>query len=166
MPSGELSRIKKPVSLSSITYGTAPTGVARTGVPHAMACRRARRSEALPCTRGARAVSVSQDTREFPVRPAMFQGAIDILGTLALILILFAGGAELRLQQAARYAPAALLLMIVSYGLSLGLIALMGRALLHLQWSASSVATRTGISSIGARNSAAVVFASCDTILT
>jgi len=69
------------------------------------------------------------------VRPATFQGAIDILGTLALILILFAGGAELRLQQAARYAPAALLLMIVSYGLSLGLIALMGRALLHLQWS-------------------------------
>src|ERR1035441_6117977 len=69
------------------------------------------------------------------VRPATFQGTIDILGTLALILILFAGGAELRLQQAARYAPAALLLMIVSYGLSLGLIALMGRALLHLQWS-------------------------------
>ena len=69
------------------------------------------------------------------VRPATFQGTIDILGTLALILILFAGGAELRLQQAARYAPAALLLMIVSYGLSLGLIAVMGRALLHLQWS-------------------------------
>jgi len=69
------------------------------------------------------------------VRPATFQGAIDILGTLALILILFAGGVELRLRQAARYAPAALLLMIFSYGLSLGLIALMGRALLHLQWS-------------------------------
>ena len=69
------------------------------------------------------------------VRPATFQGTIDILGTLALILILFAGGVELRLRQAARYAPAALLLMIVSYGLSLGLIALMGRALLHLQWS-------------------------------
>src|ERR1039458_2894792 len=69
------------------------------------------------------------------VRPGTFQGAIDILGTLALILILFAGGVELRLRQAARYAPAALLLMIFSYGLSLGLIALMGRALLHLQWS-------------------------------
>ncbi len=69
------------------------------------------------------------------VRPATFQGAIDILGTLALILILFAGGVELRLRQAARYAPAALLLMLLSYGLSLGLIALMGRALLHLQWS-------------------------------
>src|SRR5580704_8549795 len=69
------------------------------------------------------------------VRPGAFQGSIDILGTLALILILFAGGVELRLRQAARHAPAALLLMIVSYGLSLGLIALMGRALLHLQWS-------------------------------
>ena len=69
------------------------------------------------------------------VRPAAFQGAIDILGTLALILILFAGGVELRLRQAARYSPAALLLMLLSYGLSLGLIALMGRALLHLQWS-------------------------------
>ena len=60
------------------------------------------------------------------VRPGTFQGAIDILGTLALILILFAGGVELRLRQAARYAPAALLLMVFSYGLSLGLIALMG----------------------------------------
>ena len=69
------------------------------------------------------------------VRPGAFQGVIDILGTLALILILFAGGVELRLRQAARHSPAALLLMILSYGLSLGLIALMGRALLHLQWS-------------------------------
>lgn len=69
------------------------------------------------------------------VRPTAFQGVIDALGTLALILILFTGGVELRLRQAARYAPAALLLMIVSYGLSLGLIALIGRALLHLQWS-------------------------------
>jgi potassium/hydrogen antiporter len=66
--------------------------------------------------------------------PSAFQGVIDILGTLALILILFAGGVELRLRQAARHSPAALLLMVLSYGLSLGLIALMGRALLHLQW--------------------------------
>jgi potassium/hydrogen antiporter len=68
------------------------------------------------------------------IQPATFQGTIDILGTLALILILFAGGVELRLRQAARHSPAALLLMILSYGLSLGLVALMGRALLHLQW--------------------------------
>ncbi len=64
-----------------------------------------------------------------------FQGVIDVFGTLALILILFSGGVELRLRQAARHAPAALLLMVLSYGLSLGLIALMGRAFLHLQWS-------------------------------
>ena len=69
------------------------------------------------------------------VRPGAFKGVIDILGTLALILILFAGGVELRLRQAARYSPAAVLLMILSYGMSLGLIALMGRALLHLQWN-------------------------------
>src|ERR1700719_1919088 len=71
------------------------------------------------------------------VHPAAFQGVIDIFGTLALILILFRGGAELRLRQAARYAPAALLLTVASYGLALGLIALMGRELLHLQWSDS-----------------------------
>ncbi len=69
------------------------------------------------------------------VPSASFQGVIDVFGTLALILILFSGGVELRLRQAARHAPAALLLMVLSYGLSLGLIALMGRALLHLQWS-------------------------------
>ncbi len=69
------------------------------------------------------------------VAPASFQGVIDVFGTLALILILFSGGVELRLRQAARHAPAALLLMVLSYGLSLGLIALMGRALLHLQWN-------------------------------
>lgn len=69
------------------------------------------------------------------VRPRAFKGVVDILGTLALILILFAGGVELRLRQAARYSPAAVLLMILSYGMSLGLIALMGRALLHMQWN-------------------------------
>lgn len=69
------------------------------------------------------------------VQPAAFEGVIDVFGTLALILILFRGGVELRLRQAARYAPAALLLMVCSYGLALGLIALMSRALLHLQWS-------------------------------
>ncbi len=69
------------------------------------------------------------------VHPAMFRGTIDILGTLALILILFGGGVELRLRQAARYAPAALLSMVLSYGVSLGLIALIGRVLLHLQWT-------------------------------
>lgn len=68
------------------------------------------------------------------VKPGAFQGVIHILGTVALILILFEGGLELRLRQAVRYFPAAMLLMGLSYGLSLALIALMGRALLHLEW--------------------------------
>src|SRR5271166_7072806 len=69
------------------------------------------------------------------VNPEAFKGAIHILGMLALILILFEGGLELRLRQALRYFPAGLLLVVVSFALSMGLIALMGRALLHLQWS-------------------------------
>src|SRR5271167_3139106 len=69
------------------------------------------------------------------VNPEAFQGAIHILGMLALILILFEGGLELRLRQALRYFPAGLLLVLLSFGLSLALIALIGRALLHLQWS-------------------------------
>jgi potassium/hydrogen antiporter len=68
------------------------------------------------------------------VNPDAFRGAIGILGTLALILILFEGGLELRLHQALRYLPASLLLTILSFGLSLGLVALLGRALLHLEW--------------------------------
>ena len=69
------------------------------------------------------------------VDPQNFQGAISILGTLALLLILFEGGLELRLRQALRYFPAGLVLVLLSFGLSFGLIALMSRALLHLQWS-------------------------------
>ena len=69
------------------------------------------------------------------VDPDSFKGAISILGTLALILILFEGGLELRLRQAVRYFPAGLLLVILSFGLSLALVALMGRALLHLEWT-------------------------------
>ncbi len=69
------------------------------------------------------------------VNPGNFQGAISLLGTLALILILFEGGLELRLRQALRYFPAGLVLVLLSFGLSFALIALMSRALLHLQWS-------------------------------
>jgi Na+:H+ antiporter len=69
------------------------------------------------------------------VNPEVFKGAIHILGMLALILILFEGGLELRLRQALRYFPAGLLLVVVSFGLSMGLIAVIGHALLHLQWS-------------------------------
>jgi potassium/hydrogen antiporter len=68
------------------------------------------------------------------VNPQMFKGAIHILGMLALTLILFEGGLELRLRQALQYFPAGLLLVVTSFGLSMGLIALIGRTLLHLSW--------------------------------
>ncbi len=69
------------------------------------------------------------------VRAENFQSAIRILGTFALILILFEGGIELRLRQALRYFPAGVLLVVLSFGLSLVLIAGAGRLMLHLGWT-------------------------------
>jgi cell volume regulation protein A len=69
------------------------------------------------------------------VHAETFQGAIRILGTFALLLILFEGGLELRLRQSLRYFPAGLLLVVLSFGLSFGLIAIAGRYLLHLGWT-------------------------------
>ncbi len=68
------------------------------------------------------------------LRPHTFEGPIRLLGTFALILILFEGGLELRLRQALRYVPAGLLLVALSFGLSLALIAITGKFLLHLAW--------------------------------
>lgn len=68
------------------------------------------------------------------INPQHFEGVISIVGTLALILILFEGGLELRLRQAMRYFPAGLLLVALSFGLSLAMVAVMGRWLLHLEW--------------------------------
>lgn len=66
------------------------------------------------------------------VQPQVFQGAIRILGSFALILILFEGGLELRLRQALHYLPAGLLLVVLSFGLTMLLVAAVGRFLLHL----------------------------------
>lgn len=63
-----------------------------------------------------------------------FRDSIRILGTFALILILFEGGLELRLRKAVRYFPAGLLLVCLSFGLSLALVAVIGKLLLHLPW--------------------------------
>src|SRR5664279_4805945 len=68
------------------------------------------------------------------VDPSNFQAVIRILGMLALILILFEGGLELRLKETIRYLPGAILLALVSYGCTLGLIAAVARVLLHLNW--------------------------------
>jgi len=69
------------------------------------------------------------------VNPETFKPVVHVLGMLALILILFEGGLDLRLRQAVRYFPAGILLVVTSFGLSLGLVAVVGRALLHLSWS-------------------------------
>jgi cell volume regulation protein A len=68
------------------------------------------------------------------VDPVYFTTGIRILGMLALILILFQGGLELRLKETIRYSPGGMLLAVVSYGCTLGLIACVARVLLHLTW--------------------------------
>ena len=68
------------------------------------------------------------------VDPTHFPVMTRILGMLALILILFEGGLELRLQEALRYSPGGLLLALVSYGVTLGLVATVARYAMHLSW--------------------------------
>jgi potassium/hydrogen antiporter len=68
------------------------------------------------------------------VDPNNFQAMIRILGMLALILILFEGGLELRLKEAIRYFPGGILLAVVSYGLTVGLVAVVTKATLHFSW--------------------------------
>ncbi|HEY4900763.1 MAG TPA: cation:proton antiporter [Terriglobales bacterium] len=67
------------------------------------------------------------------VDPSHFS-VVRVLGMLALILILFEGGLELRLKETIRYSPGAILLAVVSYGLTVGLIACIARVMLHLTW--------------------------------
>ncbi len=73
------------------------------------------------------------------VDPGHFDVAIRILGMLALILILVEGGLELRLKEAIRYSPGGILLAVVSYGLTVGLVACIARILLHMSWLDASL---------------------------
>jgi cell volume regulation protein A len=66
--------------------------------------------------------------------PARLQTMTRILGMLALMLILFEGGLGLRLKEALRYSPGGILLAFVSYGLTVGLVAVVARYTLHLTW--------------------------------
>jgi cell volume regulation protein A len=66
--------------------------------------------------------------------PSRLQDMTRILGMLALILILFAGGLELRLKEALRYSPGGLLLALVSFGITVGLIAVVGHGALRISW--------------------------------
>jgi cell volume regulation protein A len=73
------------------------------------------------------------------VDPGHFDVAIRILGMLALILILVEGGLELHLKEAIRYSPGGILLAVVSYGLTVGLVACIARVLLHMSWLDASL---------------------------
>ena len=73
------------------------------------------------------------------VDPKNFNDVIRILGMLALILILFEGGLELRLKETIRYSPGGILLAFVGYGVTVGLIACVARVLLHLSWMDASL---------------------------
>src|SRR6516164_1109766 len=73
------------------------------------------------------------------VDPSHFDNMVRILGMLALILILLEGGLELRLKDAIRYSPGGILLAFVSYGLTVGLIAVVVKLTLHMAWIDSSL---------------------------
>ena len=63
-----------------------------------------------------------------------FQPSIGVIGMLALILILFEGGLELRLQEVIRNLPGALLLSAVCFALTVSLVGLVTHLLLHFSW--------------------------------
>ncbi len=71
--------------------------------------------------------------------PAKFGGVTRGFGTLALILILFEAGLELDLRQVLRHFPAGFLLALVSYALSMVLVAVAARATLGLPLASSLI---------------------------
>lgn len=66
-----------------------------------------------------------------------FQTFTQYLGTLALILILFEGGAELQLRRTLHYFPSGILLALWGYGLSFFATAVAARMAMHLTTSSS-----------------------------
>ena len=68
------------------------------------------------------------------IAPDAFQNIIGVIGMLALILILFEGGLELRLQEVLRNLSGALLLSTVCFALSVALVGLVIHLLLHFNW--------------------------------
>jgi cell volume regulation protein A len=58
------------------------------------------------------------------VDPSDLTKATSLLGTVAIILVLFEGGLELKLRETLRHFPGGFLLAIFAYGLSVGLVAL------------------------------------------
>ena len=62
--------------------------------------------------------------------PASLTGATNLLGTLAIILVLFEDGLELKLHETLHHFPGEFLLAILSYGISTALVALIIHRLL------------------------------------
>lgn len=61
-----------------------------------------------------------------------FKPVTHAFGTLALIVILFEGGLELKIRETVKHFPGALLLALLSYFLTVGLVAVVVMAGLHL----------------------------------
>lgn len=68
------------------------------------------------------------------VNPEMFRGVTQGFGSLALILILFEGGLELRLKEILSHFAGGFFLAIFSYVLSAAAVALVCRQALHFTW--------------------------------
>jgi cell volume regulation protein A len=68
------------------------------------------------------------------VDPDTFKHMVGVLGMLALILILFEGGLELRLKEAIRNLPGAILLASTCFAISVALVAAVTHYMLHFDW--------------------------------
>ena len=68
------------------------------------------------------------------VNPDVFRGATHGFGSLALILILFEGGLELKLREILSHFAGGLFLSVFSYALSAAGVALVCRHALHFTW--------------------------------
>ncbi|HKS75073.1 MAG TPA: cation:proton antiporter [Terriglobales bacterium] len=71
------------------------------------------------------------------VNPDHFRTFTQILGSLALILILFEGGLELNLREGLRHFPGGVLLAFLGYGLAFGAVAATAHWSLLLPWRSS-----------------------------
>jgi Na+:H+ antiporter len=68
------------------------------------------------------------------VNPDLFRGATHGFGSLALILILFEGGLDLKLREILSHFATGFLLAISSYVVSMVMVALVCRYMLHITW--------------------------------
>jgi cell volume regulation protein A len=71
------------------------------------------------------------------IDPAQFRTFTQILGSLALILILFEGGMELNLRQGLRHFPGGVVLAFFGYGLAFAAVAACAHWTLWLPWRSS-----------------------------